>query len=75
MASSARQCLPLKNAGNIDVHLDIKVRICIGDGSLFSWTEMISDPLGSEDCCPPILSEAGEVEGSGGRIRASVVQA
>uniref|UniRef100_A0A8C2PH80 Centrosomal protein 192 n=1 Tax=Capra hircus TaxID=9925 RepID=A0A8C2PH80_CAPHI len=34
VASSARQCLPLKNAGNIDVHLDIKVRIY--QGSHFS---------------------------------------
>jgi len=29
MASSTKQHLPLKNAGNIDVYLDIKVRICV----------------------------------------------
>lgn len=30
VASLTKQQLPLKNAGNIDVYLDIKVRICVG---------------------------------------------
>ena len=51
VASSTRQYLPLKNAGNIDVHLDIKVRICVRGCSLFPRAETVSVSLGSEGCC------------------------